>query len=81
MPPISIIQLGKQGVTENFIETLKSHFKKHQNVKISVLKSACRDRGELKEINEKILSELGEKYTSKIIGYTIVVKKWRKNVR
>lgn len=81
MPPLSNIQLGKSGVTENFIETLKTHFKKHQNVKVSILKSACRDRDELKEINEKILEGLGAKYTSKVIGYTLVIKKWRKEMR
>jgi len=34
------LQLGKAGVTDNFIETLKTYFKKNQNVKISVLSSA-----------------------------------------
>ena len=78
---ISQVQLGKQGVTENFIHTLESHFKKHDIVKISVLKSCCRDREELKEMANKMVNSLGKNYTSKIIGYTIIVRKWRKNVR
>ena len=36
---------------------------------------------QLKEINEKIVKELGNHYTSRIIGYTIVVKKWRRDMR
>ena len=81
MPVIREIQLGKNGLTESFIGNLKHHFDKTKNVKISVLKSCCRDREELKKINEEILEKLGNNYTSRIIGYTIVVKKWRRDMR
>ncbi len=72
------IQLGKNGITNNFIYTLKNHFKKHENVKISVLKSAGHNKEKVKKYSEEILEKLGGKYTAKIIGFTIVVKKWRK---
>ncbi len=81
MQVVKRIQLGKRGLTDNFIGTLKDHFKKYQNVKVSVLKSSTRNREELKKISEKILKRLGNNYTSKIIGYTLVLKKWRKPVR
>jgi len=81
MATLGQIQLGKQGITENFIETLKSYFKKHENVKISVLKSCCRDKDELKKMSKDILNKLGTNYTAKTIGYTIAIKKWRKAVR
>ena len=78
MPTIGNSQIGKQGITENFILSLKNLFKKHWNVKISVLKNATRDRKEIEKFSDEILEKLGKKYTSKIIGFTIVVKKWRK---
>lgn len=81
MPTIRQIQLGKNGLTENLMCNLKHHFDTCKNVKISVLKSCCRDREELKKINEEILKKLGNNYTSRIIGYTIVVKKWRRDMR
>jgi RNA-binding protein YhbY len=81
MPAIRQIQLGKNGLTENLILNLKHHFDTCKNVKISVLKSCCRDREELKKINEEILQKLGNNYTSRIIGYTIVVKRWRRDMR
>jgi len=81
MPIIGNVQLGKQGITNNFIETLKNYFKKHENVKISALKSSTRDKNELRKISSEILDKLGKNYTSRIIGFTIVIKKWRKNVR
>ena len=58
MDAIGQIQLGKQGLTDNFIKTLKDHFKKFKNVKISVLKSCCRDKQELKELSNQILNGL-----------------------
>lgn len=76
------LQLGKQGVTENFIYTIKNMFTTHKNVKISVLKSARGDGKEgklkVKSYSEDILEKLGKKYTAKIIGFTIIIKKWRK---
>jgi RNA-binding protein YhbY len=81
MPTLRQMQLGKNGLTENFICNLKHHFDSTKNVKISVLKSCCRDREEIKELNEKIIQQLGNHYTSRIIGYTIVVKKWRRDMR
>jgi RNA-binding protein YhbY len=81
MPTIRQIQLGKNGLTENFICNLKHHFDTCKNIKISVLKSCCRDREELKKISDEILEKLGKTYTTRIIGYTIIVKKWRREMR
>jgi RNA-binding protein YhbY len=75
------VQLGKQGVTENFIESLRNHFKKTKMIRISVLKSAGRDRTKLKEDAEKIINSLGKNYVAKIIGFTIIIMKFRKDVR
>ncbi len=73
---LSKIQLGKDKITENFINTLRSHFKKNDIVKVSTLKSA--ERKNIKKYSEEILEKLGKNYTSRIIGFTIVLKKWRK---
>ncbi len=72
------IQIGKQKINDNFIETLKNHFKNHENVKVSVLKSGGHDKEKIKEYSNEILEKLGNHYTSRIIGFTIVLKKWRK---
>jgi RNA-binding protein YhbY len=74
------IQLGKQGVTENFISSLKHLFDTHRNVKINVLSSATRDKAELKEFSDEILEKLGPRYTTKILGFKITVKQWRRAV-
>ena len=76
---LSCLQLGKQGITENFISTLESHFKNHENVKIYVLKSAHeKNKEKVKKYSDEILEKLGNHYTSRIIGFTIAIKKWRK---
>ncbi len=74
-------QLGKKGITEGFIDSLKNDFKKHDNIRISVLKSAGHEREKVKKYSEEILDKLGKNYTAKIIGFVIIVKKWRKNIR
>lgn len=75
------MQIGKNGVTDNFINTVKSHFQKHENVRISVLKSAGHEKGKVKKYSEEILEKLGKNYTSRVIGFKIVLKKWRKAKR
>jgi RNA-binding protein YhbY len=75
------MQLGKNGITENFMQTLETIFSKHRNVRISVLKSAGHSKEKVKEYSEKILDKLGKNYTAKIIGFKIILKKWRREVR
>jgi RNA-binding protein YhbY len=74
-------QLGKQGITENFVNGLKGMFENRTNVKVSVLKSAGHEKQKVKEMSEEILDKLGKNYTARVIGFTIVLKKWRKPVR
>lgn len=75
------VQLGKNGITENFMITLMNHFSKNQNVRIIVLKGAGRERGKVKEYSKEILERLGKRYTAKVVGFTIFLKRWRKEVR
>ena len=81
MAKVANIQLGKQGLTKNFMGTLKDHFNRSQTVKVSVLKSARDNKESVKKYSKEILENLGEKFNSRIIGFTIIVKKWRKAVR
>ena len=78
---IKQLQIGKNGLTQAFLAQLTSFFEKERMVKITVLKSACRDKQELKDMAEKIIRTLGAKYNYKIVGYVITVAKYRKNVR
>ena len=75
------VQIGKNGLTDNFIKTLKNNFKNYDNVRISVLKSAGHEKSNVKEMAVKILEELGNHYTVRVIGFKIVIKKWRRVVR
>lgn len=75
------VQIGKNGITPNFLESLKNDFKNHTNIRISVLKSAGHEKEKVKEMAEEILGELGNNYTARVIGFTIAVKKWRRAVR
>ena len=82
---ISRVQIGKNGVTENFLETLRGYFNCRSIVKVAVLKSARPEgkegRDKTQEYSNKILEKFGKNYTSKIIGHTIVLRKWKKAQR
>lgn len=71
-------QIGKNGLTEGFIESLKNSFKTYETARISILKSATRSREQSEKLGEDICRQLGRNYTYKIIGFTILIRKWRK---
>ncbi|MBT4165455.1 hypothetical protein HOE04_00265 [archaeon] len=77
------MQLGKKGLTKEFLDDLKKRFEKSsvKNLKVTVLKSARESREDIKKYSEKIKTSLGPKYTTKIIGFSIFIKKWRKEMR
>ncbi len=75
------MQIGQKGLTDEFIENLKKAFNNVENVRINLLKSAGHDKSKVKQYSDEILEKLGRKYTAKIIGFTIITKKWRKNMR
>lgn len=72
------LQIGKNGLTPEFIEQVKKFFEKSESVRISILKSACRDKEHAKEMGEELVEKLGKNFTYKLIGYVLVVRKWRK---
>jgi len=72
------LQIGKNGLTNEFIEKLRKVFLKNDHVRISLLPSSGRDRVKTKEWAEKIVSSLGTNYKYNIIGFTIALRKWRK---
>ena len=72
------LQIGKNGLTEGFIEQTKKLFVSNERLRISILKSACRDKKEADEICKKLIDSLGKNYTYRLIGYTLIVQKWRK---
>lgn len=78
MRQIKKLQIGKNGLTDGFVEQIKGIFNSAQIVRVSLLKSATRDKEHAKEIAEELIKKLGEKYAYKLIGYTLIVMKFRK---
>ena len=74
------IQLGKKGLTSEFIQDIVKRLDKHRNaiLKISVLKSARENKVDVKKYGDEIIAKLGSKYTYRTIGFSIFLRKWRK---
>jgi RNA-binding protein YhbY len=81
--PMKRLQLGKNGLSPEFINQVKSIFEdsKETMVKVSILKSACRDKKEAEKIAQDLVASLGKNYDYKLIGYVMTVKKFRKAQR
>ena len=79
---IAVFNIGKQGLTKEFISALEKTFKKHDLIKVNILRSATRDKKEIKKMAQEICSELKKRekkdFTAKIIGFTLYIRKWRK---
>ena len=72
------LHIGKKGLQKGNLVTLKKLFKNRESVKVILLKAAGHTKENVREIADKIIEELGNKYTHKIVGFTIFLKKWRK---
>ena len=81
MKPIKQLQLGKAGLSNAFVEQVQSIFKNEKTLKISILKSACRDKNDAKRIGEELVERLGTKFGFKLVGYVLTIIKYRKNQR
>ncbi len=74
------MQLGKNGLTHELLGEIKKRFNmdKFQNIKVHVLKSARESKADVKKYAEEIKTHLGDKYTYRIVGFSIFIKRWRK---
>lgn len=66
-------QIGKAGLTGGVISSLNVLLKSHSRIRISVLKSATRNRLELEKMAEEIKSRVGVECDYKLIGFTIII--------
>ena len=81
MKPIRQLQMGKAGLSEAFVKQVLSVFEEEKMIKISILKSACRDKDDARKIGEDLIDKLGTKFGFKLIGYVLTVSKFRKEQR
>ncbi len=81
MKPIKRLQMGKNGLTPEFIEQVKFIFKNETLIKVTILKSACRDKKEAEKMGDELVEALGKKYDYKLVGYVLTIIKYRKEQR
>ncbi len=78
---IKTLQIGKNGLTPAIVEQVKGMMVDVQIMKISILKSACKNKEEAILIADSLINSLGKNFTYKLIGHTINLRKWRKDMR
>jgi RNA-binding protein YhbY len=75
------LQIGKNGLTDSFVEQVRRISASEERMKITILKSACRDKEEAKTMCDNLVEKLGKNYTYKLIGYVCTLFRFRKDVR
>jgi RNA-binding protein YhbY len=73
--PIPTFQIGKNGISENVVETLNNMLEKHKHIRISFLKSSGRSKENLKEMVEHLSNKLAYPTQSRIIGFTLALRR------
>ena len=73
------VNIGKNGVNDNFIELLKSAFKTHENVRICVLKSGGRDREQITKEQGIFITTAGMMDGGPVISYLKSLHRDQKN--
>lgn len=76
MEKLDIVQIGKNGITSEVIQEIKTHLKNKKDVKIKFLKSFIEGK-DRKIVKDKLLLQLNK--TGKLIGNTLVVN-WRSSI-
>ena len=76
------MQLGKNGLTNTILKEIKKRFEKreNENMKIHVLKAAREKREDVKKYADEIQKSLGDKFTHRVVGFSIFIKKWRRAI-
>jgi RNA-binding protein YhbY len=68
-------QIGKNGINENVIQSLKNAFKNRKSVRISVLKSAAPNKESIQTMARELVTKMGGNFAFVIIGFTIILKR------
>ena len=68
-------QIGKNGVTEGVINSLNQDLKNHSQIRISLLKSATRDRERMNQMAEEIINKVNYNCKYRIIGFKILLRR------
>ena len=71
----SKFQIGKNNITEGVINSIDQDLKNHNQIRISILKAATRDKAMLKQMAEEIIKNVNYKCKYRIIGFTIILKR------
>ncbi len=68
-------QIGKNGITEGTISSLRMAFKTHKSVRISVLQNFAPTKDKVRMIADELAKTLGEGYRYTTVGFTIILRK------
>ena len=81
MKLIKRLQIGKNGLSQEFVQQVKKIFENEQILKISILKSARKNKQDAEKIGQKLVDALGKNYIFRLVGYVLTINKFRRDMR
>lgn len=75
MKPVKELQIGKNGLTDGLVEHARKLVDVEKLIKISILKTATRDKEEAKKMADNLVEKLGKQYTYTMLGYVITLRR------
>lgn len=77
--PTPTFQIGKNGISESVVQTLNSMLEKHKHIRISFLKSSGRNKENLNDMVQELVSKLNCSTQNRIIGFTVALRRTAKS--
>ncbi len=71
-------QIGKNGITDGTLSSLRMAFKTHKSVRISILQNFAPTKDKVRMIGDELVLALGEGYRYTSVGFTIILRKGMK---
>lgn len=72
-PTIAKFQIGKQGITPNFIQTVAGALKDRRQVRVAALPSSGRNASNMKDLAKQLCDNMPFPCATKVIGFTIIL--------
>lgn len=71
--PVARFQIGKNGISESSINAIRPLLEHYKQVRVSMLPSSGRTRGNINQMAQEIKDKLNVSCYVKVIGFTVVL--------
>ncbi len=68
-------QIGKAGITDGTVQSLRNALKTHKIIRVSVLKGAAPDKAKVASMAQELRTLFKDTIGIRVVGFTIIVRR------